>query len=299
MSGDYWYLLPVGVAIAVLAMSSGVSAGNFWVPVYLLWVRFEPPLAFWMALATMLCGYGSGVVRNLWQGTLDRRTITQYVPFTIPAALVAGYLAPALDVSWLILLFGLFLLGYGGWMLVSLLKSPSAGAHRPGQDGSSLRRPESPASLLLPNPNDRIGVRSLWETARVKDSATALLGGLLLGLIAVGLGELLLPRLLTTRKTLSPADIVGSTVLVIFVTSLAAAVVRLNGSFLGVLSEQRPTLLGALMYAGPGVILGGQLGPIMARRLPTEALRWYVALLLLLVGLLVLVRFAALLVFSR
>ena len=58
MSAEYWYLLPVGCAIAVLAMSSGVSAGNFWVPVYLLWARFEPPVAFWMTLATMLCSDG-------------------------------------------------------------------------------------------------------------------------------------------------------------------------------------------------------------------------------------------------
>ena len=75
MSADHWYLLPVGFGIAVLAMSSGISAGNFWVPVYLLWARFEPPVAFWMALATMLCGYGSGVVRNLRQGTIEPHII--------------------------------------------------------------------------------------------------------------------------------------------------------------------------------------------------------------------------------
>ena len=62
MSTEYWHLLPVGLSIAVLAMSSGISAGNFW-PVYLLWSRFEPPVAFWMTLSTMLCGYGSGMVR--------------------------------------------------------------------------------------------------------------------------------------------------------------------------------------------------------------------------------------------
>ena len=90
MSLELWYLLPVGFAIAVLAMSSGVSAGNFWAPVYLLWAGFEPPLAFWMTLATMLCGYGSGVARTLWQGTLDRRIITQYVPFALPATLAGG-----------------------------------------------------------------------------------------------------------------------------------------------------------------------------------------------------------------
>lgn len=121
MSTDHWYLLPVGFAIAVLAMSSGISAGNFWVPVYLLWARFEPPVAFWMTLATMLCGYGSGVVRNLRQETLDRHIISHHLPFAIPAALVGGYLAPALNISWLVLLFGLFVLVYGVHMLVHLL----------------------------------------------------------------------------------------------------------------------------------------------------------------------------------
>jgi hypothetical protein len=130
----------------------------------------------------------------------------------------------------------------------------------------------------------------------MRDGATALVGGILLGLITVGLGELLLPRLLSNRKALSSAEIVGSTVLLIFVTSLMAALVRLHGSFLVALSEQCATLLGAMLFAGPGVILGGQLGPMVVRRLNVRALRWYVATLLLLVGLLVLVRFAALVV---
>ena len=275
MSADHWYLLPVGFAIAVLAMSSGVSAGNFWVPVYLLWARFEPPLAFWMTLATMLCGYGSGVERNLRQGTLDRRIIIHHLPFALPAALVGGYLAPALNISWLILLFGLFVLGYGVQMLLTLLKSP---VEESGRQGPCWR------------------ICSPWEKAAVRDGATALVGGLLLGLITVGLGELLLPRLLTTRKSLSPAEIVGSSVLLIFVTSLAAALVRLNGPFLAALSEQQATLLGAMLFAGPGVLLGGQLGPMVARRLNVHTLRWYVAVVLLLVGLLMLGRFAALVV---
>jgi hypothetical protein len=31
----------MGFSIAVLAMSSPISAGNFWLPVYLLWAGFE------------------------------------------------------------------------------------------------------------------------------------------------------------------------------------------------------------------------------------------------------------------
>jgi uncharacterized protein len=289
----------VGCVIAVLAMSSGISAGNFWVPVYLLWARFEPPVAFWMTLATMVCGYGSGVVRNLRQGTLVRRVIMQHLPFTIPAALIGGYIAPALDISWLVLLFGLFVLGYGVHMLVTLLKSAG---EEPGEQGPDLSPPLREKSRMSPlSPAERYHCRSLScrERAGVRDGATALLGGILLGLITVGLGELLLPRLLTARKSLSPAEIVGSTVLLIFVTGLAAALVRLNGAFLAALGEQRATLLGAMVFAGPGVVLGGQLGPMVARRLNAHTLRWYVVAILLLVGILMLVRFAALVVFTR
>ena len=132
MSAEHWYLLPVGFTIAVLAMSSGISAGNFWVPVYLLWARFEPPVAFWMTLATMLCGYGSGVVRNLQQETLDRRIIRHYLPFSIPAAMVGAYLAPALNISWLVFLFVLFVLGYGVQMLVTLLQGTAEESARQG-----------------------------------------------------------------------------------------------------------------------------------------------------------------------
>lgn len=280
MSLEHWYLLPIGFGIAVLAMSSGVSAGSFWVPVYLLWAGFDPPLAFWMTLATMLCGYGSGVVRNLYQGTIEPRVIMQCLPVVVPAALVGGYVAPWLNVSWLILLFGIFVLSYGVRMFVQAMRS--AGIHLPSWP--SLARREGVKARLSPDMVDR---------------GICLLGGMLLGLITVGLGELLVPRLLTGRKSLSSAEIVGSTVVVIFVTSLAAALVRLNGPFLAALGEQRPTLLGAMLFAGPGVILGGQLGPIVARGLNVRLLRWYAAIILLLVGILLLVRFLALVAFDR
>jgi uncharacterized protein len=278
MSTDHWYLLPVGFGIAALAMSSGVSAGNFWVPVYLLWARFEPPLAFWMTLATMLCGYGSGVVRNLQQGTIDRHVISQYLPLTVPAALVGGYLAPTLNVSWLILLFALFAFGFGVRMSVQLIGGEEVRA--------TLGTARGEGGQV------RLGTDMMGRVI-------GLLGGILLGLISVGLGELLLPRLLAERKSLSPAEIVGSTVLVIFITSLAAALVRLSSPFLAALSEQRTSLLQAMLFAGPGVILGGQLGPMLARHLDARTLRWYVAILLVLMGLLMVGRFLAFVAFNR
>jgi uncharacterized membrane protein YfcA len=259
MSVEYWFLLPVGVSIAFLAMSSGISAGTFWVPVYLLWAQFDAPIAFWMTLATMLCGYGSGVVRNLRQGTIQRDLIVQYLPLTVPAAVVGAYLSPALNSCWVILLFGVFVCGYGARMLVQKWHQPATPQRlRPG----------------LP-----------W--------GIAISGGALLGLITVGLGELMLPRMLGDRKLGRPADAVGAAVLIIFVTSLAATIARLNGPFMAALKEQHTTLLGAMAFAAPGVILGGQLGPMIVRRFNARTLQLYVAVLLMLVGALMLTRFLA------
>jgi uncharacterized membrane protein YfcA len=259
MNVDYWFLLPVGVGIAVLAMSSGISAGNFWVPVYLLGTQFDAPTAFWMTLATMLCGYGSGVARNLSQGTIHRGLIVQYLPFTVPAAVIGAYLSPVLNVSWSILLFGVFACAYGVRLLVQQW-------HR------SAAPPRSDAGLPY---------------------GVAISGGVLVGLITVGLGELMLPRMLADRRLDRPGDAVGAAVVIIFVTSLAAALARLNAAFMAALIEQHSTLLRALAFAAPGVIVGGQLGPMLARRFKAPTLQRYVAILLMLAGILMLTRFVA------
>jgi uncharacterized membrane protein YfcA len=256
MSLDYWYLFPVGVSIAFLAMSSGISAGALWVPVYLFWAQFEAPIAFWMTLATMLCGYGSGVVRNLQQGTIQRRFLSQYLPLTVPAAVVGAYLSPTLNVSWVILLFGMFVGTSGMRLLAQQWRRPAIAPRR------HVGRP--------------------W--------GIAVSGGMLLGLITVGLGELMLPRLLEDRPLDRPADAVGAAVVIIFVTSLAAALARLHGGFMAALVEHQTTLLSAMVFAAPGVILGGQLGPMLARRFKARTLQGYVAALLILVALLMLTR---------
>jgi uncharacterized protein len=260
---DYWYLLPVGMSIAFVAMSSGISAGNFWVPVYLLWAQFEAPVAFWMTLATMLCGYSSGVVRHLRQGTIHRGFLVQYLPFTVPAAVIGAYLSPAVKGSWLTLLFGVFVCGYGARLLVQQWHQPA----------TSHRR----------------GPRWPWGIATT--------GGVLQGLITVGLGELMLPRLLTERTLGRPADAVGAAVVIIFVTSLAATLARLHGPLMAALVEQHTTLLSALAFAAPGVMLGGQLGPLLARRFTARTLQVYVAILLILVGVLMLTHVLAMMRF--
>ena len=101
----YWYLFPVGLVIATLAMSAGISGANFWIPVYLICVKLDPLVTFWLALITMIFGFGSGVVRNIHQGTVNRYLVRQYLIPTIPVLLSAPCLPPmSMAKSWYLFL---------------------------------------------------------------------------------------------------------------------------------------------------------------------------------------------------
>src|SRR5262249_1609710 len=120
---QYWFLLPVGVAIAVLVMSAGVSGATLWVPVYLLWLRLGVPLAFWLGLVTMLFGFGSGVYRNWRDGTYDGPLVKRFLAASTPAAFIGGWCAPLINDKLLIALFGIFLLVYGGAIAARTLRN--------------------------------------------------------------------------------------------------------------------------------------------------------------------------------
>ncbi|MEM8932050.1 MAG: sulfite exporter TauE/SafE family protein [Acidobacteriota bacterium] len=255
-SFEFWYLFPTGIAVATIAMSSGVSGSNFWIPIYLLVMGLEPRSAFWASLATLCFGFGSGVIQNARAGTIDRPTLTHVLPVAMAAAAIGAVTSRFLPIRWLLVALAAFLIGFA----VRLV----ADVRRHGDAEPTGERP-----------------------CRVR----ALLAGLSQGAIATGSGALLLPCLLADRRLgRRPASAVGSTVMVVFACSLVAVVFRLDAALFGALHDDWPSLASMLCFAGPGAAVGGQLGPRLARRLPRRALRLYVAAVLAGVGLLVLTR---------
>ncbi|MGH7906741.1 MAG: sulfite exporter TauE/SafE family protein [Candidatus Binataceae bacterium] len=252
----YWFLLPVGIAIATLVMSAGVSGATLWVPVYLLWLRLDVPLAFWLGLLTMLFGFGSGVYRNWRDGTYDRALVQYYLAFSIPAAFVAGWFSAFINQRALVAVFGIFLLIYG--VIIA---------------ARTLRR-------------DQVDVR--------RDSGSylaALIGGVLTGLISIGIGVLALPAVLRHRSIERPAEGIGTLVIIIFFTSLAATLGHLRPSFVMQLSHELRNIGAIMLWAAPAVVIGGQIGPRLSRMLPSERhARLYFSVVLLMIGIVTLLR---------
>lgn len=245
---DLWFLFPVAVTIAVTGMSSGVSSSNFWIPVYMIWLGIEPMVGFWLSLLTMLFGYGSGVIRNLQQSTINWPLFRACLKFCLPAGMVGGALSPFAPQTLLLTVFAAFVLVYALWLLRGAMTQEQ------------------------PTPTTQVP----WKIC--------LVGGFLQGLLATGLGKLMLPQLSRHQKIESHGSAAGTAVILVFTVSFAAVLVRLNRTFLGVLSQQYETILAIMIWVAPGVLLGGQLGPRVAKRLPEKYVKPYVAGLLIIVS---------------
>jgi len=240
-------------------MSAGVSGSTLWVPVYLLWLKLDAPVAFWLGLLTMLFGFGSGVIRNFRDETFDNALVRRYLVITIPAALVGGWASGSVDDAFIVALFGAFLIAYAVLIAARTL----------GTRGESDRHDRVPASI-------------------------AIVGGALTGLISIGIGILAMPSVLRHRSIRSPAAAIGSLVMIIFFTSVAATVGRMRPALISELTRDSHQIVAIAIWAVPGVVLGGQIGPRLARMLPSERhARLYFSAVLLIVGVLTLARAAA------
>ncbi len=113
----YWYLLPLGMAISVIALSAGISGSNFWIPVFLILLGYDTKTGFWLALLTMLFGFGSGMACNLHQKTVNWYIVRSYLLVAIPSALVGALVFPYVPSGLLLMVFSAFVLVYGSYLI--------------------------------------------------------------------------------------------------------------------------------------------------------------------------------------
>jgi uncharacterized membrane protein YfcA len=66
----------------------------------------DPKTGFWLALLTMIFGFGSGVIKNLKQQTINWYIVKQYLRITIPAGILGAILAHFAPAQVLIVIYG-------------------------------------------------------------------------------------------------------------------------------------------------------------------------------------------------
>jgi uncharacterized membrane protein YfcA len=252
----FWYLLPVGIVIAILAMSGGVSGSNFWLPVYSIWMGLEPKLAFWLSMLTMVIGFGSGITRNVLNKTINWPLVRIYSMYAGPSAILGGILAIYAPVDALLAIFSVFAFIFGVYQL-----------HK-GITGKDIDIPRHETIF--------------W--------GVAIVGGLLKGLISTGLAKMLVPCLVHHKNIKHHSEAIGTTVAVVFITNIIALTARVDSNIVNALSNQWQDLLSIMIWVAPGVLIGGQIGPQISLRISKRTMHSYIGLLLILVSGLIMLR---------
>ncbi len=273
---QYWFMLPIAVLIATTAMASGVGGATFFSPLLILALGLPPEIAIGTGLITEVFGFASGLFAYARKRLIDYRLGMTLLVATIPLALLgtwaAGRVEP--DILKVVLGVGLFAVA------LSFLRTPEhKDVVRMDEAIQQEYGGETAETSLITAEGEEI---RYTVCNRTEGRLIAGIGGMFVGLISTGLGELNSYFLL--RRCRVPSRVsVATSVFVVAITALIASVGHL-AQFVQSDVSALNTVLSLIIFTVPGVIVGGQLGSQVASRVPQRALERVLGVLFILVA---------------
>jgi len=262
MSVEFWYMLPLGIAVTTVGMASGVGGATFYAPLFILGLGLSPRLAIASGLVVEVFGFGSGVYAYVQRQLIDYDIGRAMLLATIPAALAGTILSHYVEVSLLKIMLGVGLLA----VAVRFLQAPGA-AVAARLDELANESPETAETCLTTARGEDICYTVCNKT---EGRLLSGIGGFFMGLVSSGLGELN-SYFLLQRCRVPTSVSVATTVFVVSATALAA-----SSGHLVQLGLDRPdeiaTMGNLLLFTVPGVVIGAQLGPELAEHVPDRAM---------------------------
>ncbi|MEF8817596.1 MAG: sulfite exporter TauE/SafE family protein [Salinibacter sp.] len=262
MSVEFWYMLPIGIVIATIAMASGVGGATFFSPLFILGLGLSPELAVGSGLVVEVFGFGSGVYAYVKKQLIDYRVGGMLLSATVPAAIAGVVIAHFADADILKVILGMGLFA----VAMSFLRAPdeemeAALEEMAGED------PEAAETCLVTADDEEICYTVCNKTEGRLISG---IGGLFLGMVSSGLGELNGYFLLQRCRVPSSVS-VATSVFVVAITAFIASVGHMiqigQGGITGL-----TTMGNLLLFTVPGVVVGAQLGPMLAERVPDRVM---------------------------
>lgn len=257
-------MFPVAIVVATTAMASGVGGATFFAPILLLALRLPPEVAIGTGLITETFGFASGLYAYVRKRLIDWHLGRMLLLATVPAALLGTWLATLFEPEILKVILGMGLFA----VAASFLRTPD---HQEVTRLNAAIEADFGADKAETCVQSRDGETFCYTVCNRSEGMTlAGVGGLFVGLISTGLGELNGYFLL--RRCRVPSSVaVATSVFVVAVTVLAAAGGHVY-SFVQVGGDTLTTVGNLVVFTVPGVIIGGQFGARVAQRIPQTAL---------------------------
>ncbi len=276
MTLQYWYIFPLSILIATTAMASGVGGATFFAPLFILGLRLPPEVAIGTGLLTEVFGFASGLIAYYRKRLIDYKLGTSLLMATLPAALLGTWVAGAVepDVLKIILGVGLFAIA------LSFLRAPEH------EDVLNL---DAAIALKYGGPQAQTTlVTAAGEEIRYtvcnkqEGRLMAGIGGMFVGMISTGLGEMNGYFLLQRCRVPSRVS-VATSVFVVAVTALIASLGHFY-QFAEMGGDVLNTVLSIVIFTVPGVIIGGQLGSALTSHISQHTMERTLGVLFILVA---------------
>lgn len=274
MDLQFWFMFPISIVIATTAMASGVEGATFFAPIFILLLGLPPEVAIGAGLITEVFGFASGLYAYRRKRLIDYQLGMMLLIVTIPLAVFGTILSATIDPVFLKFVLGIGLLVIGANFLRT----------SPHQDHKYVENhTEQPQSCLITATGEQICYNTCNPT---EGRVIAGVGSLFMGMVATGLGEMNGYYML--RRCQMPARIaVATSVFVVAVTALTASIGHIV-KFLQAGGDSLATVFALVIFTVPGVIIGGQIGPIITSRISQQMLERTLGILFIVVAMVLL-----------
>ena len=264
-----WWVFPVSIMVATIALASGISGALFFSPLFLLVIGLPPAQAIGAGLMTEAFGTSFGSFNYIRQRLVDFKTARFLLIAAIPMGIFGAWLAYRITPDILQIVLGIMLI-----VLAVITIRDTFIQKKP------IDLPDREKGREMTTIKDSSGrVYSYQICHRSIGVSLAGIGALLNGLVSAGLAAITTTQLIV-RCRIPPRIAVATAIFVLTVTDFfAASVHALNAT----------PAWNVVIWSIPGVIVGAQIGPRLSGKLPAHIAQRFIAGVFLALGLLVIV----------
>ena len=268
MSFEYWFMFPVGMMVATMAMSTLVGGATFFSPLFILILGLEPHVAVATALMIQVFGFTTGLIRYISKKCIDYSLGIIMLFITVPFALLGVYLSTIVNAYVIKILLSTILIIIGYKLIMHNVLKISKG--------------RKTLTFIRIKEKRKVGKIKLNKKGLKSSVINASIGSVFFGITSSGLGELL--GFDWVKKTDAKVQtIVSTTVFIIAITTYITSA----SHFYNLFTTNIDGLIQAkniLIFAVPGVIIGGILGTKIVYLISQETLQKTLGVLLIIAG---------------
>jgi uncharacterized membrane protein YfcA len=241
----FWLAFPAGICIATMVTIVGFGGGILWMPFLLMALKIEPAAALLTSLLIQTAGTASGSFAFVRNRKADVRLALLLLVAGVPGLAIGAYVGHSLTLSHIGLIIGLISLGTALLFVSSNQKYDDEG-------------------------NERVELKRAFRYSWI-----AGIMAVMCGMLTINIGEWLVP-LMQKRMHLRMSNSVATCVMITCGMSILGAIAHL-------LMRSSPSLP-AMLWAIPGVVIGGQIGPLLITKIDERQLKEVFIFLLTLIG---------------